>query len=307
MKRLVPSLLILSILPAGGDIVRLLNGGEREGTVKSYDGQGLTLSVRVQSGMAETRIPAGIIERVDIIPTGQEQEALADPRADNVLTLSGLWARHGILGGRRGSKAYPVAEALAEAIARQGAKDAPEQLVKLAKECSRLPGDKTLLEAKIKAIQIRILMQAGRTEEAERIATALKNSPAGRSEAPELAEARVLLDLLAAQKSWQALRQLEEDWPKWRQMPEKEEERRRLLNETLNRNLVVVVDNPRLTDLCAQALLGAAEAYAHSGQREEALQRAREILDWYPAEPHRTKAEELVASLASSANTSPNP
>ncbi len=305
MKHLICSLLIVSALPAAGDIVRLLDGGEREGTVKSYDGQGLTLSVRVPSGTAETRIPAGIIERVDIVANAEEQTALDNPSADNLPALEGLWARHGALGGRRGSKAYPVAEALAEAIAKQGAKDAPERLAKLAAECSRLPGDKTSLEAKIKAIQIRILMQSNRTEEAEKIAAALDNSPAGQSEAPELAEARVLLDLLAAQKSWQALRQLEEEWPKWRQMPEKEEERRRLLNETLNRNLVVAVDHPRLTDLCAQALLGAAEAYAHSGQREEALQRAREILDWYPAEPYRTKAAELVASLGS--QNAPNP
>ena len=307
MKHLVGSLLILSTFPASGDIVRLLDGGEREGTVKSYDGQALTLSVRVQSGTAETRIPAGIIERVEIVPTAEEQAALNNPGGENLAALDRLWDRHGTLGGRRGSKAYPVAEALAKAIAKKGAKDAPGRLAKLAAECGRLPGDKDLLEAKIKAIQIRVLMQAGRPQEAEAIAGELKNSPAGKSEAPELAEARVLLDLLAAQKSWQALRQLEEEWPKWRQMPDKEEERRRLLNETLNRNLVVAVDHPRLTDLCAQALLGAAEAYAHSGQREEALQRAREILDWYPAEPYRTKAAELVASLANGAVNSPNP
>jgi hypothetical protein len=184
-----------------------------------------------------------------------------------------------------------VAEALAAALARQGSKDAPDRLAKLAAECARLPGDKQPLQAKIQAVQIRLLLQAGRTEEAEKIASGL---PQG--EAPELAEARVLLDLLAAQKSWQALRQLEEEWPKWRQMPEKEEERRLLLNEALNRNLAVVVDHPRLADLCAQALLGAAEAYAHTGQREEAILRVREIIDWYPTEPYRTKAAELAAS-----------
>lgn len=300
----IPVLLFLTVATAAGDIVHLLDGGKREGTVRSYDGQALTLSVQVQSGRAETRLPNGIIERVEILPTKEEQAALDDPRAENLPILRALWTRHGVMGGRRGAKAYPVAEALAAAIARQGSKDAPDRLAKLAAECARLPGDKQLLQAKIQAIQIRLLLQAGRTEDAEKIASALGKSPSGQGEAPELAEARVLLDLLAAQKSWQALRQLEEEWPKWRQMPEKEEERRVLLNEALNRNLAVVVEHPRLKDLCAQALLGAAEAYAHTGQREEALQRVREIIDWYPAEPYRTKAAELAASW--SAGDAPN-
>lgn len=298
MRHFLSFLLVLAAVPASADIVHLLDGGQREGTVKSYDGQALTVSVQVQSGRAETRIPNGIIERVEILPTTEEQAALDDPSGGNVGILAGLWERHGVMGGRRGSKAFPVAEALGEAIAKQGAKDAPERLSDLAKQCGRLPGDRTAIEAKIRGLQIRLLMQAGRTEDAEQIAAELRKSPAGQSESPELAEARVLLELLAAQKSWQALRKLEEEWPKWRQMPEKEEERRRLLNETLNRNLLVVVDHPRLKDLCAQGLLGAAEAYAHSGQHEEARQRAREIIDWYPAEPYRTKAAELVASLA---------
>jgi len=297
MIRLTIFTLAASLTTAAGDVVHLLDGSQRQGTVQAYDGHALTLSVQVQSGTATTRLPAHIIERVEVVATPEEQAALADPHSENITILKALWARHGVMGGRRGNKAHPVAEALARAISKQGAPNAPEQLAALAQQSARLPGENTVLAAKMKGAQIRLLLQAGRTHEAEQLASGLEKLSSGENEAPELTEAKVLLDLLAAQKSWQALGKLEQEWPKWRQMPEKVEERRQLMNEALNRNLAIVVDHPRLKDLCAQALLGTVQVYVHIGQREEALQRAKEIIDWYPWEPYRTKATEIVALL----------
>jgi hypothetical protein len=295
-SRLFLLLLLFGILaPAAvADELRMKDGQTFAGTILGTDGRTITLRMTIGAGQAEVPYPLTNIQEAIFTNTPEETALLTsgDPKA--LPEVLERWERRKPFLTIPGSDAGAWALQAARLSLARKTKKAAEQALLWAAEVEKADWSP---ERRSEATRLRLsaLAAVGKAEQA--IAEAEKMQNASGIDESALAAARVQARLVQATVAAAKLAELEKDWPKWDQMPEKRRERTALLNAALDGFLFAPTFHPELTALAAEGLWKAAEVAEKAGRTAEALTWMKEIVAYFPEPVFKSRAEERIRVL----------
>ncbi len=250
-------------------------------------------STEVPGSSARLTLPAEQVERIEFAFAPGEEEVFPQRASMSSAALKPWWDHHSAHLHRPRSRAAAWGVAYADALLREEAERGPDRALPvydlvLARAWS--PED----AAAAKRGRLRALMGKGdlatATEEA-RILARETEDPA------LLIEAEHLL----AMADFQALRELEEEHPRWMDDDEVRPRRHELYHRTLDQFLKPHLFHATREEAAARGLLSAAELLLFGGEPAEARARFEDLLRLYPSTTSTAKAAEQLEAL------SPNP
>lgn len=298
------ALWLLLISPGTGfaDSLELKSGQQVDGEVIGFDGKVLKFRSRIGEGTAEVPYPLELVSKVRLQPQPALAAALAEPVAGAVPALEEAWKQRMPMLAIPETDSGEVGLALAKAwLATGKKKDAQSALAVLDVVRSRDWSESRKAEAA--RLRLTALAASGNIEQAMEEASKLEVAGAGDEKA--LAATRTRSELAKADVAWKKLLKLEEDWPKWREMPGQRAEHQRLGQNALDGYVFGATFQPELADLASEGLWKAIEAYQHLGQNEQALILAREIVDYFPQREFKPRADQLLKKNTPPSNKHP--
>jgi len=276
------------------DEIFLKNDQILEGTILKTDGKTITLQMSVGGGTAEAPYPVANIQKIKFNNTPEQQTLLDSQNLEELPRMAELWVKREPFLGMPESNAGEVGLRYVKLLLGKGTKKAAAEAVEVAARV--VSGDWSPLR-KTEATRLRLtaLAASGKVEQAMAESEKIQEISGADEEgfATMKTEARLTRASLASVK----LLELEKEWPKWVQMPEKRKEHTELLNTALDGFLFAAVFHPELTNLTAEGLWRAAELSRSVGRQEDALVMADEIILWFPKAEFKTKAENLKREL----------
>lgn len=267
---------------AHADTLNLKDGNRMEGAILGRSAESVKLEIVRGGGKAQLDMP---IERIESLEFSRGVKDI--PAAE----LKDIWNQREPFLDIEGSDAGQIGLAYAKARVAEGDPEVARAMLPVIEKIR----DRSWSEAdRTTARQIRLtaMATAGDVEQALTEARSLETM--GVAATSDLAATRVRTRFVQARAAWSAKLQLEEDWPKWEQMPEKRAERRQLINEALDHYLFPVAHHAELTSLCAEGLMEAARIYLAIGKVDEAVLRAEEIIQHFPDPAFKGQASEIV-------------
>lgn len=288
------------VLPA--DTVELKSGLTIEGEIIRFDGKAMTVRQRFGEGSAEVLYPLNLVVRVVLVPSPVLEAALESPGVSAIPVLEKAWKFRERFLPVRETDAGRVGLALARALlATQKKKDAQAALGVIERVRARDWNETRKEEAG--RLRLTALAASGKVEEALDEAAQLERL-AGEDEAA-LVRVRARAVLLKADQAWKKLLKVEDEWPKWREMPGPSASHARLREEALDGYVHPSVFHPELADAASEGLWKAVEAHRHLGQTGAAAVLAREICDYYPASAVTSRAEQFLKQHPQPKNKNP--
>lgn len=290
--RLVVALLAVAVLPVRADEIVLKDGQTVSGTILSTDGRSVVVRMILGGGQAEAPYPLERIERIRFIPPAEQKALLASTDPAVLPQVLAVWEARRPFAAIPGNDAGEWALQAVRLKLARGTKKAAEEAIPL---CEAVAKGDVSPERRTEAARLRLsaLAAMGKTEQALEEAERMEQAT-GADEAA-LAAARAQSRLAQADVAWRKLKDLEKEWPKWEQMPDKRAERSMLLNQALDACLYPAVFHPELRALAAEGLWKSVEIRAAAGMKDEARAAAAEIMDWFPEAPFRAQAEAWIA------------
>ncbi|MEO0453542.1 MAG: hypothetical protein AAFY98_05330 [Verrucomicrobiota bacterium] len=271
----------LSASTAFSDVLTLVDGETLEGKIISKGESALTVEVTRGGGKAQLQMP---LERIEAITFDSHQ-------AKTLEELKALWIQREPYLEMKGADSSEVGIAYASALIATGDVEQARVAVELTETIQERATKKS---DQINAAQVRLSALAAAGEVDRALAEAQSLESLGSSETDELAKARVRNRFVQAEVAWKAKQQLESDWPKWHLMPEKRAERRKLINQALDQYLFPVAHHADLNEFCAEGLARAMQIYQDLGMIDEAVHRAEEIVNHFPAPAYLGVAEAFL-------------
>lgn len=276
------------------DEIILKNDQVLEGTISKTDGKTITLQMTVGGGTAEVPYPVTNIKTIKFHNTPEQQTLLDSQNVEDLPRMAELWVRREPFLSMPESSAGEVGVRYVKLLLSKGTKKAATESVEVAARV--ISGDWSALR-KTEATRLRLMALAasGKVEQAMAESEKIQEISGADEEgfATMKTEARLTRASLASVK----LLELEKEWPKWVQMPEKRKEYTELLNTALDGFLFAAVFHPELKTLSAEGLWRAAELSRLVGRKEDALVMVDEIITWFPSAEFKIKAENLKREL----------
>lgn len=255
----------------------------------------VTLSggAEVPGGSARRTFPVDQVERIEFAFVPGEEEVFLRRATASADVLKTWWDRAVSHLHRPRSRAAAWGVAYADALLREEAERGPDRALSvydlvLARAWS--PED----AAAAKQGRLRALMSKGD------LATATEEA---RALARETEDPALLLEAehLLAMADFQALRELEEEHPRWMEDDEVRPRRHALYHRTLDQFLKPHLFHAAHEEVAARGLLSAAELLLFGGERAEAKARFEDLLFLYPSTGPSVEAAKQLETL------SPNP
>jgi tetratricopeptide (TPR) repeat protein len=280
-------LLVLLTTSTHADSLRLKSGQENKGTIKSFDGQKLTIQVSIGGGTAELPYDINLIEQIRFDRTPEEEKILA---GTDLVALEAFWKKRLPYLSYPESDTGEIAQKYIQALLAKKTKVAGKTALDICELVLKRDWKPERRET-LQNLRLQALIQAGKTEAA--MAEAEKAGDLSTDNAAALVDAKFVL----AQGADQKRRDLEKQHPRWNEEKKITAERRLLINQALDQYLLPVVFFAELRAPCARGLWYAAELYRSLGENDQALVRAHEIVEQFPEPDYLSKAQELIKQL----------
>lgn len=299
MSRLLSIVLFVTTALHAEDVLFLNNGEKRSGQLIGMDEKSFRLRVSLPpapgsppgaaSPFASTSIPRTSVEHIEFAPDPALQALLKNPTASQLAGIEARWEKVNSWLAVPRSSAARVGNALGDLWIRSGdpvrAVQALELFRKIEKEAWNDSDKMTAKQGRLRA-----MVATGQVKEAVQEAIELAKA----SEDPAvLIEAKYIL----AAADDKALRKLLEDNPRWEEDIHVIPERHRLYNEVLDLYLYPTLFAGTDAEASARGLWGAADIYRLTGETQNALECARDIVALYSGTKYTTLAKDFIASL----------
>ncbi len=287
-------LLALLRLPAASQDVVVLKGGESlvcrvDELTDRLVNVTLPGGAEVPGGSARRTLPMEQVERIEFAFAPGEEEAFARRATAASGVLKTWWDRHFAHLRRPRSRAGAWGAAYAGALLREDAEGGADRALSvcgLVIDRAWSPGD----VAAAKQVRLRALMAKGDLAAAMEEARVL----ARETEDPALL---IEAEHLLATADFQALRELEEEHPRWMEDDEVRPRRHELYHRALDRFLRPHLFHATREEAAARGLLAAAELHHFVGETEEAKVRFEDLLRLYPSTAPAAEAAKRLATL----------
>lgn len=276
------------------DVLVLQDGRQVLGRVKSLGPDRIVMELTVGAGTAEVPYQRQVVQKLTLGRSGEETRLLASNNPADVPALRAFWERRVPFLGVPESDSGEVGLKLARLLVAEGSPAlAQEALAVIAAVES---GDwNAARKAEAPALRVSALLRAGLTEKAE--AELAKLETVSGADETAVASAQIQQRLVRAEKAWRDLLALEEEFPRWDQIPEKRSERAHLINDALDNALYPAVFHAGFRGLAAEGLLLAARIYQRSGEPDRATVLLEEIVREFPEPELVPQAQDLLKQL----------
>jgi len=273
------------------DVVFRTDGSSVAGTVKTADAKFLRIAVQLAANQpaAELSVPISTIERIDF----GEQEALAEyvKKADRSkrAEVERFWTARKPLLGLANSMAGAFGLLLGNFLLDEKQASERERALTIFQEIET--GDwSEERQSKAREGRLRALVKLGRADQAIKEANAMTES----DNAPEVViEAKFVL----AEARTQQLKKLEDENPRWQIDDRVRPERERLYHEALDLYLYPFLFQGAREEESARGLWRATELYQFAGEKEKAIETARDVAILYPDTSYVSQANSLLDTL----------
>lgn len=284
---------------AAPDQVTLSDGRVIAGEITFWGEHEIEITITLPFGKAAQPFKRSDVERVTLGWTEEEQALFNTTNYQDLAKLEALWDRKKIFLGVPETRVGEIGHRIVALHLGRGTKVGGKAALKWIEQLS---GDwNPQRRATLDSLRISALVAAGELEKAEKAAEKL-TALSGADEL-KVAAARIDKEFAQAQVLWGRRRQLEQEFPRWDLLPQKEEERRQLIHGALDRLLYPVVFHAELPGLCARGLVNAARIHLEIGQPEQAQRLAREVIEHFPEPDWVPQAKEIEAAAAKTLKT----
>ncbi len=287
----------LCVCAHGQDVIFQRNGEKRVGHVTAVSEKAFRFEIQLSQptgnpGPATTAtvsVPRDSIIQIEFAEDPEAERLLADTNPNRLRDAGTLWQPAMPWLAIPRSPAARIGRIYAEELLRTGKSSDAREALKVFQEIESKAWDE---EERMTAKQgrLRAMVATGNAKEAIQEALELAQT----TENPTvLIEANFLL----AEADTEALRQLVKENPRWQEDSLVVPEHAKLYNKALDQYLFCPVFYGSNAAASARGLWGASRVYDFAGERDKALECARDILSMYPATDVASLASKYVESL----------
>lgn len=278
------------------DVLFFRLGEKRVGKVVGLDENNFRLEVVLSSGAdvgqapkATVSIPRKNVSQIEFAADPSRDRMLDPSNPDRLRDAGALWASAQPWLTVPRSPAAGIGCALGDALLESAKPEAAAKALGIFQQIeARAWSEDDRMVAK--QGRLRAMVASGKAKEAVKEALEL-------AEITENPAVLIEANFLLAEADAAALSQLVEDNPRWEEDPLVIPEHARLYHRALDLYLFPAVFYGSDSAASARGLWGAAQVYDFSGERDRALECARDILSMYPAAPTATLAAQYLESL----------
>ncbi len=296
-KIFLPCLILLhSVLPqlqsAQKGVLFLKGGASESGTISMSATGSISLAKSLEHGEVIANYELDAVDRIEFVLSDEETKSLEDPHAVPEAVLAGLWKKLSPFAGKVRSQAERAGSNYTAHLLESTDADKMALGIKLLGQLREMELIDSGIVRRLQFLRVEAALLQGDLEEARKLQAEFPEFEG--TDTPEMAEMSVRMRIAEARLAEKELGDLEEEWPKWELMPEKIEERRKLIDRSLRGYLYGVAFHPESDVSTAAGLWAAAGLYEKIQQPDEAKARAEDIVSFFPVAPYVDHATALL-------------
>lgn len=286
--------LVCGATALSADDLALKNGQTVTGKIINADEKAYTLEIPLGTGTGKMVYPRDSVLTVGLGRTDQQKRLFTSSDTKDIEALRAWWTAEQPWLAVKGTDTGAVGIRLIKLILAEGKKSGGKDAIEIIEVIQAGDWDEGR-KASLPQLRVSALLLSGQTEKASALLQSVASATGGDEEA--ITTAQVQEKFIDARKAVAQLDDLEKNYPRWPILPEKRDERDRLIQQALDAYLYPVAFHAELQKLCAEGLLNAAVLYARTGQTAEARQAAEELIAQYPEPDLVPKARDLLSKL----------
>ncbi len=276
------------------DVIVLQNGQKVEGRIKSFGADRIVMELAVGGGTAEVPYQRQLLDKLTLGRSPEETRLLETNETKDLPALKAFWERRVPFLGVPESDSGEVGLKLVRLLLAEGSADSAKEALDLIARIES--GDwSSARRAAAPGLRVSALLKAGQTDKAE--AELARLETVSGADEMAIASAQIQQRLVRAQKAWDDLIALEEEFPRWDLIPAKRNERAHLINDALDHALYPAVFHASFRKLSADGLFLAAQIYSRAGEPDRAAVLLEEIIREFPEPELVPKAQDLLKKL----------
>ncbi|MFQ3670322.1 MAG: hypothetical protein SNJ84_02565 [Verrucomicrobiia bacterium] len=276
------------------DVLELKNGQQVEGRIKTFGEERIVMELTVGGGKAEVPYQRQLLSKLRLGRSAEEVRLLESTDTKDLVGLREFWERRAPFLGVPESDSGEVGLKLVRLLLAEGSEGSAREALELIARIEAGDWDGAR-RSEAPGLRVSALLRAGQTEKAE--AELAKLETVSGADETAIATAQIQQRLVRAQKAWQDLLALEEEFPRWDQIPEKRSERAHLINDALDNALYPAVFHAGFRKLAADGLFLAAQIYQRAGEKERAAVVLEEIVNEFPEPELVPKVHDLLKKI----------